>query len=319
MAAPPPSSRSTRRAPNAVFGGSWLEFGTLGGYALGAGFVTLFTAALGDAAMLAWGWRLPFLIAGPLGLVGLWLRLKLEDTPVFNDLAAKHQVERSPLKKLITTQWPSMLHLLGLVMLLHIANYVFITFLASYLEDSIGFTGNTPLPIMMVAVLGMMLLIVPIGALSDRVGRRAVLGGSVALFLVLPIPAFSLMEAAMDDRNGLQLGLGIAMLAVPLVLYLAVVAATLPAMFPTRQRYGGFAISYNIGAALFGGTASYVVTSLINATSDTMWPACYLMGAAGLALIPVLLLPDTRGKSLHGVVNSRVCEPSSPQLELLSR
>lgn len=294
------------------FWGSWLEFGTLWGYALGAGFVTIFTVLLGDETMREWGWRLPFLIAGPLGFVGLWLRMKLEDTPVFQELEKNEQVEKAPLKKLITTQWPSMLHLIGLVVLLNVANYIVITFMETYLKDVVGYSGHTPLLILVAAVFGMLLVIVPIGALSDLVGRKAVLGTCAALFLVLPIPAFSLMEGAKDDQNGLQLGLGLAMITLPLVLYLAVVASTLPAMFPTQERYGGFAISYNISTALFGGTASYVVTSLINSTGDNMWPAYYLMGAAAIAIVPIVLLPETKGKSLRGIVSSRVCEGGEP-------
>jgi MHS family proline/betaine transporter-like MFS transporter len=83
----------------------------------------------------------------------------------------------------------------------------------------------------------------------------------------------------------------------------------LPAMFPTQERYGGFSIGYSLSTAAFGGTASYVVSSLVSNTGNTMWPAYYLMGAAAIAAIPLLLLPETAKVSLRGIVSSRIAKP----------
>jgi MHS family proline/betaine transporter-like MFS transporter len=295
------------------FWGSWLEFGTLVGFAMGAGFVTLFTVLLGDEAMHSWGWRLPFLLAGPLGLIGLYLRTRLEDTPLFQELEKKQLVEKSPLKALIKKHWTSILHLIGIVVMLNVADYIVITYLETYLKDVIGFTGNTPLLIILATIFFMLIVIVPIGMLSDRIGRKPILIASCVGFLALPIPAFSIMEAAKGDRSALKLGLGVAMIAAPLVLILAVLAATLPAMFPTQERYGGFSIGYSISTALFGGTASYIVGSLVKATGNNLWPAYYLMGAAAIAAIPILLLPETAGISLRRIVNSRIAWRKKPE------
>jgi MFS transporter, MHS family, proline/betaine transporter len=295
------------------FWGSWLEFGTLVGFAMGAGFVTLFTMLLGDEAMHSWGWRLPFLLAGPLGLIGLYLRTRLEDTPLFQELEKKQLVEKSPLKALIKKHWTSILHLIGIVVMLNVADYIVITYLETYLKDVIGFTGNTPLLIILATIFFMLIVIVPIGMLSDRIGRKPLLIASCVGFLALPIPAFSIMEAAKGDRSALKLGLGVAMIAGPLVLILAVLAATLPAMFPTQERYGGFSIGYSISTALFGGTASYIVGSLVKATGNNLWPAYYLMGAAAIAAIPILLLPETAGISLRRIVNSRIARRKKPE------
>jgi MHS family proline/betaine transporter-like MFS transporter len=294
------------------FWGSWLEFGTLVGFAMGAGFVTLFTILLGDEAMHSWGWRLPFLLAGPLGLIGLYLRTRLEDTPLFQEIETKQLVEKSPLKTLIKKHWTSILHLIGIVVLLNVADYIVITYLETYLEDVIGFTGNTPLLIILATICFMLIVIVPIGMLSDRIGRKPILIASCLGFLALPIPAFSIMEAAKVDRSALKLGLGLVMVGGPLVLILAVLAATLPAMFPTQERYGGFSIGYSLSTALFGGTASYIVGSLVKSTGNNLWPAYYLMGAAAIAAIPILLLPETAGVSLRGIVNSRIARRKKP-------
>lgn len=297
------------------FLGSWLEFGTLVGFFLGAGIVTVSTLVLGSEAMQQWGWRIPFLVAGPLGLVGLYLRTKLEDTPVFREITRQQQVAKSPLKTVLTRHWKSILHLIGLVILLNVGDWIMLGYIETYLKDALGLSGNTPLLIVMGVILAMLAVIVPIGALSDRVGRKPILIACCVGFLVLPIPAFTLMDHSKSDDgvNGLMLAGGLAMIGACLVLFLAVVASTLPAMFPTQVRYGAFSIGYNVSTAAFAGTAPYIVGSLVDATGNTLWPAFYLMGAAAIAAVPVLLLPETNGVSLRGVVSSRVAvRPARP-------
>ncbi|GAB2761599.1 MFS transporter [Amycolatopsis magusensis] len=290
------------------FLGSWLEFGTLVGFFLGAGTVTLATVLLGNEAMADWGWRIPFLLAGPLGLVGLYLRNKLEDTPVFQEIEKTKQVSKSPLKELFSKHWRSILHLIGLVILLNVGDWMMFGYIETYLKDVLELEGHAPLLIVMSVILGMLVLIVPLGALSDRIGRKPILITCCAGFLVLPIPMFTLMENSKTETgvNVLMLGSGLALFGLCLVLFLSVVASTLPAMFPTQVRYGAFSIGYNTSTALFAGTAPFVVGSLVDATGNTLWPAFYLMAAAAIAAIPILLLPETAGVSLRGIVSSRI-------------
>lgn len=276
------------------FYGSWLEFGTLAGFGLGAAVPTVLTLSLGADAMYDWGWRIPFLIAGPLGVVGLYLRRKLEDTPAFRNLERTNNVAKSPLKTLFREHWQQMLVLMGIVIAINIANYTILTYMETYLEQVLGASKSVAL-VPLLCVIGIMLvLITPIGALSDRIGRKPVFISACICLFVLPVPAFLLIAQGtfISTLAGLcLLGIGHVQLVAPL-------AATLPAMFPTKVRYAAFCIGYNVSTAVFGGTAPYVNESVVQSTGNTFFPAFYLMGAAAVSLIPVLMLRETAGKPL---------------------
>jgi len=94
-------------------------------------------------------------------------------------------------------------------------------------------------------------------------------------------------------RDPLPVTLGMAILALLLVLMLGTIGSALPAMFPTRNRYGGFSIGYSTSTAAFGGTAPLIITALIDSTGNTAIPAFYLMAAATVAIVPILLMPET--------------------------
>src|SRR5215203_3898103 len=259
---------------------SWLEFGSLTGYFMGAGLATLLTVTLSDGVMSSWGWRIPFLIAGPLGVIVLYLRLKLQDTPVFTALEEAGEVEESPLRDTLVYAWRPMLLLAGISMITNVGNYILLTF--------------------------MMVVIWRVGSLSDRFGRKTMLiAGSVG-FIVFSLPAFWLISLG----NWITTLLGMLMLALCLVLILGTIPSTLPALFPTEVRYTGFAISYNISVALFGGTAPFVAGYLASATGSNYAPAFYLMGIAAVALIPILLSPETARQPLRSGLETPRESPS---------
>ncbi|MDA3629545.1 MFS transporter [Saccharopolyspora sp. WRP15-2] len=279
------------------FWGSWLEFGTLVGFGLGALVPTILILNIGTDGMADWGWRIPFLIAGPLGAVGLYLRSKLEDTPAFKELEATHEVAKSPLKDLLKEWWRQLLILMGIVVLINIANYTILTYMETYLKDTLSVPEGQDYQVLvplLLTVLFMMVIITPIGALSDRVGRKPLFLSAAICFIVLPIPAFLLIA----QGTVLTTVCGLALLAIGHVQLIGPLAATLPAMFPTKVRYAAFCIGYNISTAAFGGTAPLVNDAVVKSTGNTMFPAYYLMGAALVALVPILLMKETAGKPL---------------------
>ncbi|GHE91359.1 MFS transporter [Streptomyces longispororuber] len=283
------------------FLGSWLEFGTLAGYIGGAGLVTLMTALLSTDDLLSWGWRVPFLIAGPMGLIGLYLRLRLEETPAFAaQLEKAHADERTRekvrLRDLVTSQWRALLLCVGLVLVFNVTDYMLLSYMPTYLTSEMKYDETHGL-LVVLAVMALMMCVQPFaGALTDRVGRRPVIAAGCAGFLLLSAPALLLIRTG----SLWAIALGMAALGLLLVCFTASMPSALPALFPTKVRYGSLSIGFNISVSVFGGTTPLVVTALIGATGDRMMPAYYMMAAAVVGGFAVWRMAESAGRPLPG-------------------
>lgn len=281
------------------FYGSFLEFGTLAGFNAGALLMLTLTWNLTESQMLDWGWRIPFLVAGPLGLVGMYLRSKMEDTPVFRELeaSAERADERviDKFKDLFTTYLPIMLRLGTLVIALNVINYTLLSYMPTYLQTTIDLSDSHALIIPIVGQFAMMAVLPFVGALSDRVGRKPLWVGSLMAFIFLAVPLYHFMAQGFT-----QAMIAFTILGLLYTPQLATISATFPAMFPTHVRYAGLAMGYNISTSLFGGTAPLVNESLIDATGNTMWPAYYMVGACLVGLIGAATMIETKGASVRG-------------------
>jgi len=280
------------------FYGSFLEVGTLAGFSFGALLMLGFSLALGDDAMRDWGWRLPFLVAGPMGAVGMYLRSKMEDTPVFREIEATGEQEAdasTELGHLVGRYWRQLLVMSGLVVALNVANYTLLSYMPTYLERRLGLSTQEALLVPIVGMLFMMVLLPFAGALSDRVGRVPLWWFSLVSLFLLVIPLFYLLEVSL-----LGAVLGFAALGFLYAPQLATISATFPAMFPTPVRFAGFAIAYNVSTSLFGGTAPAVNSWLIGRTGDPITPAYYMMGACLIGIVALFFMIETAGQSLRG-------------------
>ncbi len=287
--------------------GSFLELGTLAGYTGAAGLVTALTAWLGTGTMDAWGWRIPFLVAGPLGIVGLYLRLKLDDTPAYLKLGegnvhvneAANSVEttaRGDLLRIFRQHWRPLLLCIALVGAYNVTDYMLLSYMPTYLSDELHYTETHGLLILVATMALLMLIINQVGRLNDRYGRKPLLMTGMLGFFLLSAPAFLLV------RQGSLLGVsaGMLMLGLSLVCLLGTMSAALPAMFPTSVRYGSLSVGYNLSASLFGGTTPLVITALIGATGSDMMPAYYAMAAALVGVVAVACMKETAQQPLEG-------------------
>ncbi|HZZ05568.1 MFS transporter [Paraburkholderia sp.] len=280
------------------FCGSFLEFATLAGFSLGAFLMLGCSVVLGSTAMHAWGWRLPFLIAAPLGLIGFYLRSKLEDTPVFLELeqsSHKEQRTRAPLKALLTEYWKPLLLLGGLVVALNVVNYVLLAYMPTFMQKQLGMSDNMSLLVPLIGMLAMMVFLPFAGTFSDRVGRKNVWWFSLVGLFVAAIPMFLLMKHGVPGAI-----VGFSLLGLLYVPQLASISAMFPAMFPTQVRYAGMAIAYNISTSIFGGTAPMVNEWLIAHTGNTLMPAYYMMGACAIGAFALIFVTETSGCSIRG-------------------
>jgi MHS family proline/betaine transporter-like MFS transporter len=284
-------------APDARRGfyGSFLEFGTLAGFSLGATLMLTFSLLLGDEAMHAWGWRIPFLIAAPMGLIGMYLRVRMEDTPVFRAREAASESQPSPgLVTLLQRHWRPMLVVGGLVVALNVANYTLLSYMPTYLQRRIGLSPDGALTVPLVGMLFMMLFLPFAGRLSDRVGRRPMWRFSLIGLLLLATPLYMLMGTGLIGAC-----VGFILLGLLYVPQLATISATFPSMFPTNVRFAGFASAYNISTSIFGGTAPAVSSGLITITGNELMPAYYMMATCVVGLAALHFMPETAGRSLY--------------------
>ena len=280
------------------FCGSFLEFGTLAGFSGGALLMLGFSLALGDETLHEWGWRLPFLVAAPLGLVGMYLRSKMEDTPVFREIEEDGEIEpqaTTELKELLTQYWRPLLILSGLVVALNVVNYTLLSYMPTYFEAELGLTTDELLLVPIIGMLFMMVFLPFAGALSDRVGRKPMWWLSLGGLFVMVVPMYNLMSTSL-----LGAIIGFAVLGLLYVPQLATISATFPAMFPTHVRFAGFAIAYNVSTSLFGGTAPGLNAWLTGATGNPLTPAYFMMGACAVGALAMLFVVETAGSSLRG-------------------
>lgn len=276
---------------------SWLEFSSLVGFALGASIATGLSASLSDAAMVSWGWRVPFLLAGPLGLIGLYLRLRIEETPKFTELTAIKQVARAPLRESLANNKRDILRVLAIGPMANSGQYMLFTYMPNYLssDKSLKLSATTSLLVVLAAILFMLIVITRIGALSDRIGRRPVMIASGAGLVLLTYPIFLLISVG----SWLPILIGLLLLASLVVMNQAALPSTLTAFFPTRTRYSGLAVGYNIGVAVFGGTTPFIATFLVSATGNSLAPAFYLMTTATMAIIALSMSKESAGVPLR--------------------
>ncbi|MFT4021474.1 MAG: glycine betaine/L-proline transporter ProP [Acinetobacter sp.] len=281
------------------FMGSWLDFGSILGFVLGAATVAAITWFLGEATFLDWGWRLPFFLALPLGIIGLYLRHALDETPAFQQhsesQAASDKPKKIGFKQIIKDHKRSLMVCVGLVICTNVTYYMLLTYLPSYFSHNLGYSEDHGVLIIIAVMVGMLFVQPVIGLLSDRWGRRPfIFAGSLAL-IFLAYPAFKLL--ATDSIGSIFAGLLI--LALSLNMMIGVMASTLPALFPTAIRYSALAVAFNISVVIAGLTPTLTAT-LVEFTHNLMIPAYYLMICGVFGLVTAFYLKETANKPLKG-------------------
>ena len=281
---------------------SGLEVGTLTGYIAGAGLVTLLTFMLGPDKMLAWGWRVPFLIAAPIGMIGLYLRNHLEESPAFAAMEEKKEEDTAKkphvsMKELFLYHRRSLLMCLVLVFFYNVIDYTVLTYMPSHLTAVLGYGETKGLLFIVIVMFIMIPIVMTIGYLIDRIGNKRIIQGCLLGVIFLSIPSFLLIGSG----SNWQVFSGLLILGALLAGIKGTMTSQLPSLFFTEVRYGGLAITYNISASLFGGTAPLLISWLIGLTAIQLVPAYYMIFASVIGIVVVtLFLKNTSGRPLRG-------------------
>lgn len=223
------------------------------GLLAGSTLATLMAANMNSSAMVGWGWRVPFLLAGPFGLIVLYIRAKLADSPVYQSM-----------------------------------------------NDALESKGADSADGQIAAKSGMfayVFMVFGMGHISDKFGRKKVLIGACVAFIVLTVPAFLILNTS---QFWPVLLVELAMCAT-LTANDGTLSSYLTETFPTSVRFTGFAFSFNLANAIFGGTASFIATGLIALTGSSIAPAWYMVGVAAIALVAMILSHENTDKDLNHI------------------
>ena len=273
------------------FYGAWPQMASSAALILATGLMYGMSEALGDEAFLSWGWRLPFLVSFVLMFVGVFIRLRIPESPEFERVKRAEQIEKQPVVVAVRTEWRSILLVIGMRMAENVCGYLVSVFALSYATQNLGLAASLGLLANMLAALVQFFITPFYGALSDRIGRKPVYLLGAGLHVALAFPFFALVETR----------------SVPLILIAWVLGyavangalfATQPAffseLFGAKVRYSGISIGYQFSAMIAGGLAPFVATGLVAWAGGATWPvSLYWMAVGAITFGTTLLCRET--------------------------
>ena len=276
----PPGKRGFYGSLQATSVNAGLLCGTLSG--------VLLHAVLSPDQMSGWGWRLPFLVGGLIGPVGLYLRSRVDETPAFQK--AQQAVEKRParLPHMLSQHRWSILTTFGITICFTVTAFTYQVYLPTFLVRELGFNAGDALLTTSISLAVSLVAIPAAGALSDRIGRKPLMLGAASLLGITAYPLFWLLVHYPGFNSAVFVQI------VAILLYSAYdgpFPAAFCELFPTHVRVSGISIGYNLALAIFGGFTPFVVATLIAATGMPVVPAFYLIGAS---IISTLVLLRTR-------------------------
>lgn len=276
----------------------FLPLGNLIGFVVAGFLVTGLQAWLPHDDWLAWGWRVPLLLAAPLGLIALYMRLRLEESPAFAHLSESTEPEEGgQFRRTVVEQWRPMLICAALVLTSQVADFMVTGYLPTYLKTVVHLRETVALVLIVLTLAILMATIVLVAKLSDRIGVKPIMRTGCVLLIVGSVPAFLLMRLGGAYP---VVFLGVLLIGLMELCFDSTTPSALPALFPTRVRYGALAISYNLSISTVGGVTPLIAQALVSGTGSAMAPAYMLMGAGAIGVVTLLFMPEVAGKPLPG-------------------
>ncbi len=265
-----------------------------GGMLLGSAVATLFAHHLTQEALEQWGWRVPFILGGAIAYVGFYIREYTEESPHYVKAKAQGTLSQKPVREAFAHHYVELLRGIGIYMAVTVPFYTLTVFLNGFLHV-LGHSMKDALLMGTISMVVLMVLAPFTGWLTDKLGRKPVLMTTAVVFFLAAYPIFVLMTAP-GFASALT---GELLFAVIVAFFIGAAPAIFVELFPTSVRYTGMSISYNICAALFGGTTPAVETWLVENTHMQAVPAFYIMFCAVVSFFALWGYHDRYKEELH--------------------
>lgn len=236
------------------------------------------------------GWRIPFWLAILIGGVGLYLRLRVAETPKYQAVEEQGAVAQQPLVDVFRHHKRAVVKVVGFTVSGTVAYYVFLTYFPSYASAVLKYPASQASLANTIGLLIFLATVLVFSVVSDTVGRRPILIAHAAGLLILTYPLLALLSG---NRSFVMLVLVQGVGAFFMGLFSAAAVAAYAEMFPTRVRYSGISVPYNVAVAAFGGTAGFIATALVAGTKDPVSVSWFVIGSCVISLITYILMRET--------------------------
>lgn len=275
--------------------GSVPQMGVTIGMLMGTIALSLMTLSPGDA-FLTWGWRVPFLLSACLVIFGLWIRKGIEETPTFQRNQQQGEIPKLPIADTLKYHWREVLIATGAKVVETAPFYIFGTFIVSYATQNLNFSQTATLSAVALGTIITTILMPIMGSWSDKIGRKKIYIGGTILMMLYAFPYFWLIHQDSVLLLFVATVIGLGVIWAPIT---AVLGTMFSEIFSAQVRYTGISLGYQIGAAVAGGTAPLVATSLLISFNDSYIPiALYIILTAVISLIAIWTVKDRYNEEL---------------------
>jgi MHS family shikimate/dehydroshikimate transporter-like MFS transporter len=291
------------------FYGSFPQMGIPAGVILSA-LVFFVVTSLPEQQFLAWGWRVPFLLSIVMVAVGLFIRLRILESPAFQRIRESGTEAQVPLVEVFRTYPKQIAIVAGTYLSINVTFYILISFVLTYGTETLGLSRNVLTGIVVITSIASFLLLPVFGALSDRFGRRALILAGTAGMGIFSFALFPLL----DTRSYPLMLLGHLVVTLSLTAALGPVAAFFVELFGTRVRYSGASVGYQLGTVFAGGFAPIIATALLARFGSPLSISIYMAAVAAISLVAVLMASETYQRDLdeEGRAESRLADGRDP-------
>ncbi len=260
------------------FYGSFQQSSLAIGMLLGSAVAALTGTLLGAEALNDWGWRIPFLLGGVLGPVGLYLRRNIDESPAYEAVQAEaNDTSQQQAENVTNSSLKRAVRAFGFTIMWTVSYYTMLTYMPTFIQHYAGMEASAALWSNTIGLIVLVLVVPLMGALSDRVGRRPLLLLCCASFVILPYPLFKWL---LSEQTFLIVMLVQIIFALMISLVSGPGPAAIAEMFPTRTRSTWMSVGYSLAVTIFGGFAPFIATLLIEQTGTPISPTYYLIAGA---------------------------------------